>query len=74
MVLTNVLFFSLAINLHYKCIKASKLTREDIESNPGQRNYAVKKALLVSHHQGHRRYGDSARMQCTSIAHVSIVC
>ena len=49
------------------------LTREDIESNPGPRNYAIKKALLASHHQGHSPYGDSAGMQCTSIAYFSII-
>ena len=73
LVLANVRSFSLAINLHYKCVKTSQLTREDIESNPGPRNYAIKKALLASHHQGHSCYGDSAGMQCTSIAYFSII-
>ena len=63
----------MAITLHYKCVKASQLTREDIKSNPGPRNYAIKKALLASHHQGHSRYGDSAGMQCTIIAYFSII-
>ena len=63
----------LANNLHYKHVKASQLTREGIESNPGPRNYAIKNALLASHHQGHSRYGDSAGMQCTSIAYFSII-
>ena len=71
MILANVLSFNLVINLHYKCVKASQLTREDIESYPGPRNYAIKKALLASHHQGHSRCGDSAEMQCTSIAYFS---
>ena len=57
-------------------LKASQLTRqtrEGIQSNPGPRNYAIKKALLASHHQGHSRYGDSAGIQCTSIAYFSII-
>ena len=74
MVLANVLSFNLAINVHCKYVKASQLTREGIESNPGPRNYAIKKALLASHHQGHSRYRDSAGMQCTSIAYFSIIC
>ena len=59
LVLANVLIFNLAINLHCKCVKASKLTREGIESNPGSRNYAIKKTLPASHHQGHSCYRDS---------------
>ena len=69
--------FNLAINVHCKCVKVSQLTqltREGIESNPGPRNYAIKKALLASHHQGHSRYRDSAGMQFTSIAYFSIIC
>ena len=54
-------------------MKASQLTREDIESNPGPRNHAIKKALLASHHQGHSRYGDSAGIQCTSITYFTII-
>ena len=73
LVLENVLSFNLVINLHQKYVKASQLTSEGIESNPGPRNYAIKKALLASHHQGHSLYGDSAGMQCTSIAYFSII-
>ena len=58
LVLTNVFSFNLAINLHYASVKVSQLTRESIESNPGPRNYTIKKALLTSHHQGYGRYGD----------------
>ena len=36
LVLTYVLLFNLAINLHYKCVKASQPTRVGIERNPGQ--------------------------------------
>ena len=36
LVLTYVLLFNLAINLYYKCVKASQPTRVGIESNPGQ--------------------------------------
>ena len=54
-------------------MKASQLTREGIESNPGPRNVAIKKALLASHHQGYSRYGDSAGMQRSSIACFSII-
>ena len=68
LILANVPSFNLAINLDYKCVKSSQLTREGLESNPGPRNYVIKKVLLASHHQGHSRYGDSAGMQCTSIA------
>ena len=44
-----------------------------MESNPGPGDYAIKKALLASHHQGHSRYGDSAGMQCTSITYFFII-
>ena len=54
-------------------MKASQLTREGIESNPGPRNYTIKKALLPSDQQGHSRYGDSAGMECTSIAYLTII-
>ena len=31
------------MNLHYGFVGASKFTQEEIESNPGPRNYAIKK-------------------------------
>ena len=73
LVLANVLLFNLAINLYNKCVKASQVTREGIASNPGPRNYTIKKSLLPSDQQGHSRYGDSAGMQCTSIAYLTII-
>ena len=41
-------------------MKASQLTREGIESNPGLRNHIIEKAALISYHQGDSRYGDSS--------------
>ena len=60
-------------NLHYKSVRATKLTCEGIESNPGPRNYTIKKAIQGSHHQGHVRYRRSAGMQCTSNAYLAII-
>ena len=31
------------MNLHYGFVGASKFTQEETESNPGPRNYAIKK-------------------------------
>ena len=60
-------------NLHYRLVRATKLICEGIESNPGARNYTIKKAIQGSHHQGHVRYGRSAVMQCTSNAYLAII-
>ena len=60
-------------NLHYKSVRATKLTCEGVESNPGPRNYTIKKAIQGSHHQGHVRYRRSAGMQCTSNAYLAII-
>ena len=66
----------LQINLHYALVRASKLTEEGIEINPGpensNRNYAIKKVVQASHHQGNSKYGESAGMQCTSNAYFAI--
>ena len=61
------------MNLHCGSARKSKFTQEEIKSNPGRRNYAIKKAVQASHHQGHFKYGESAGMQCTSNAYISIV-
>ena len=50
-----------------------QLTQEGIESNLGPRNCAIKKAVQASHHQGNFKYEESAEMQCTSNAYISIV-
>ena len=47
-------------NLHYGLVKAAKLTCEGVESNPGPHNYAVKKTIQTSHHQGHVSYVSNA--------------
>ena len=47
LILANVPSFNLAINLYYKCVQSSQLTREGLESNPGPRNYVIKKVLLA---------------------------
>ena len=59
--------------MHYRLVRATKLTCEGIESNPAARNYTIKKAIQRSHHQGHVRYGRSAGMQCTSNAYLTII-
>ena len=38
----------------------------------GLRNFAIKKSVQASHHQGHLKYRESAGMQCTSNAYFSI--
>ena len=37
-------------------------------SSVGLRNFALKKSILASHHQGHLKYSESTGMQCTSNA------
>lgn len=39
------------MNLHYGFVRASKLTQEEIESNPGPRNYAIKKVRSYTMYQ-----------------------
>ena len=58
----------LCLNLHYGSVRASGATGEKIENNPGPS--VIRKAVQVSHHQGHPRYGDSSEMQCTSTAYM----
>ena len=61
-----ILLQTLQINLHYALVRASKLTEEVIEINPGpeniNRNYAIKKVVQASHHQGNSEFGESAGM------------
>ena len=38
----------------------------------GLRDFAIKKSVQASHHQGHLKYRESAGMQCTSNAYFSI--
>ena len=59
--------------MHYRLVRATKLTCEGIESNPAPRNSTIKKAIQRSHHQGHVRYGRSAGMHCTSNAYLAII-
>ena len=54
-------------------VRATKITCEGVESNPGPRNYTIKKTIQASHHQGHVRYGRSAGMQCKSNAYLAII-
>ena len=61
-----ILLQTLQINLRYALVRASKLTEEVIEINPGpeniNRNYAIKKVVQASHHQGNSEFGESAGM------------
>ena len=65
------------MNLHYALVRVSKLTEEVIEINPGPENiswnYAIKKVVQASHHQGNSEFGESAGMQCTSNAYFAII-
>ena len=61
----------LHLNLHYGSVRVSGLTREGIESNSG--HLSIGKAVQASYHQGHLRYENSALIQCTSNAYISIV-
>ena len=45
----------------------------DIESNPGPTTYSISKVVEASHHQGDKRYGNTAGSQCASNALFSIV-
>ena len=65
LVLCSILIEIISKNLHYGLVRLTKLTCEGVESNPGPRNYIIKKTIQASHHQGHVRYGRSAGMQCT---------
>ena len=56
-------------NLHYGSVWASSFTQENIESNPGP----FHKEVQTSYHHSHPKYADSAGMQCTSTAYISIV-
>ena len=42
-------------------------------SSAGLRNFAIKKSIQASHHQGHLKYRESAGMQCKSNAYFFIV-
>ena len=62
------------LNLHYSKVMAENLTQEGVESNPGPRNFAIKKSVQASHHQGDSRYQiESAGKQCTANAYLAIV-
>ena len=41
-------------------------------SSAGLRNFAIKKSIQASHHQGHLKYRESVGMQCTSNAYFSV--
>ena len=43
--------------------------RNSSASSAGLRNFAVKKLIRASHHRGHHKNRESARMQCTSNAY-----
>ena len=73
LLLCSILRQIISKNLHYGLVRATKLTCEGVESNPGPRNYTIKKTIYASHHQGHVKYGRSAGMQCTSNAYLAII-
>ena len=54
----TILLPKLYMNLNYGSVRAPKLTQEGIESNPGSRNYAIKKAVQELRHQGNFKYGE----------------
>ena len=72
-----ILLQTLQMNLHYALERASKLTEEGIEINPGpeysNRNYKIKKAVQASHYQGNSKYGEPAGMQCNCNAYFAII-
>ena len=41
-------------------------------SSAGLKNFTIKKSVQASHHQGHLKYRESARMQCTTSVYFSI--
>ena len=65
LVLCSILIQIVNRNLHYGLVRATKLTCEGVENNLGSTNYAIKKTMQASHHQGYVRYGRSTGMQCT---------
>ena len=73
LLLCSILIQIISKTLHYGLVRATKLTCEGVESNPGPRNYTIKKTIQASHHQGHVRYGRSAGMQCASNAYLAII-
>ena len=45
LVLCSILIQIINKNLHYGLVRATKLTCEGVESNPGPRNYTIKKII-----------------------------
>ena len=64
-------------NLHIGDFNFAQLVAEGIESNPGPTTPTgvasnIKKYVFGSCHQGHAKFGDTAGIQCTSNAYLSI--
>ena len=64
--------FIMYCNINLAFLKLLKLCGGDIESNPGP-TYSISKVVEASHHQGDKRYGNTAGNQCASNALFSIV-
>ena len=72
-----ILLQTLQMNLDYALVITSKLTEEGIEINPGVENsnwnYAIKKLVQASHHEGNSKFEESAGMQCTNNAYFAVI-
>ena len=62
LLLCSILLQIISRNFHYGFVRDTKLTCLGVESNPGPRNYTIKKTIQASHHPCHVRYGRSAVM------------
>ena len=58
----SLLFISLLLGLGLRSF-STLIIDADVESNPGP-TYVIEKAICGSYHQGDRRFGDTAGVQC----------
>ena len=61
------------LNLHIATVNFSKFIFRDVESNPGPKLNIIGKAVLATCHQGQKKYGVSAGMQCPVLPNFSVI-
>ena len=61
-IVMSLLFISLLLGLGLRSF-STLIIDADVESNPGP-TYVIEKAICGSYHQGDRRFGDTAGVQC----------
>ena len=63
------LFF---LNLHSAKFQFDKLIVDGTESNPGPTDYSIENVDQGNYHQGNKKYGETAGIQCTRNAYFTI--